>query len=254
MSARERLRALHPARHGPAVEATAADDPIEPVAPEPEPPPRAAPGARRVGRLVRRWIPETVQSARWDPGRPGALALTVVAALAAVLAAAGVWLDRPSPQPVAPLPTLAAAPVSAVPDPPDELVVSVVGKVADPGLVRLPAGSRVADALEAAGGKLPGSEFLGLNLARKLSDGEQLLVGIAPPPGSPAGAGQVRLINLNTATQDQLETLPGIGPVTAQSILDWRAEHGSFTSVDQLLQVSGIGDATLAKLEDLVTV
>lgn len=180
-----------------------------------------------------------------------------MAAVAAILAAAGVWLDRPVAQPVAALPALNPAPVSSAPAPPDELVVSVVGKVANPGLVRLPEGARVADALAAAGGRLPGTEIIGLNLARKLSDGEQLLVGITPPPGRAApGAvsGGQTLVNLNTATQEQLEQLPEIGPVTAQRILDWRAEYGRFDSVNQLLEVSGIGPATLEQIEDLVRV
>jgi competence protein ComEA len=128
------------------------------------------------------------------------------------------------------------------------VVVDVVGRVRRPGLVRLPAGSRVDDAVRAAGGAVPGTDLSGVNLARVLVDGEQIAVGItprAPPPGasgsSAAGAG---LINLNTATAEQLDSLPGIGPVLAQRILDWRTEHGRFVSADQLRQVSGIGEAT----------
>lgn len=142
----------------------------------------------------------------------------------------------------------------------DEVVVDVAGKVRRPGIVRLPAGSRVVDALEAAGGPRPGVDLTGLNLARVLTDGEQVLVGqpaalgpaAAPAPGAaPAGG---TLVNLNTAAQAELETLPGVGPVTAMSILEWRAENGAFSSVDELLEVSGIGEATLAEIAPYVTI
>ncbi|MGH3919360.1 MAG: helix-hairpin-helix domain-containing protein [Pseudonocardiaceae bacterium] len=221
------------------------------------------PAASGGGRLVRRWVPGPLRDARWEPGRPGALALSLVAALAAVIAAVGVWRERPVPEPVPVLPLVTAAaptataPPAAVP----EVVVSVAGRVARPGLVRLPDGTRVADALAAAGGPLPGTDLMGLNIARRLSDGEQLLVGVAPPPGQPADgaalgtpAGTSRKVDLNTATLEQLDVLPGVGPVTAQRILDWRAAHGRFTSVDQLREVDGIGPARLARLKDLVRV
>lgn len=140
-----------------------------------------------------------------------------------------------------------------------EVVVDVAGKVRRPGIVRLPAGSRVVDALEAAGGPRRGVDLTGLNLARVLTDGEQVVVGL-PAAGGPAAAaapGSVptrgTLVNLNTATQAELETLPGVGPVTATSILEWRAEQGAFSSVDELLEVSGIGDATLAEIAPHVT-
>jgi competence protein ComEA len=142
------------------------------------------------------------------------------------------------------------------------VVISVVGKVARPGLVRVPDGARVADALEAAGGALPGTDLVALNLARRVSDGEQLLVGVAPPPGQaavgaapPAGEpGDVALVDLNTATLEQLDTLPGVGPVTAQRILDWRTANGRFTSIDQLREVSGIGETRFSRLKDLVRI
>jgi len=136
----------------------------------------------------------------------------------------------------------------------------VVGWVAHPGLVRLPDGTRVADALAAVGGALPGTDLMDLNIARRLSDGEQLLVGVAPPPGQPAGSmasgtsGAPRVVDLNAATLEQLDGLPGVGTVTAQRILDWRAAHGRFTSVDQLREISGIGQARLAHLKGLVRV
>ena len=137
--------------------------------------------------------------------------------------------------------------------PSDQIVVDVVGKVRRPGITVLPVGSRVVDAVRAAGGMRPGVEPGTVNLARVLTDGEQVVIGLpqagnfpsggsAPPgPGSPAGA----LVNLNTADQATLETLPGVGPVTAAAILEWRAQNGGFTSVDELLEVSGIGDAIL---------
>lgn len=199
--------------------------------------------------------------------------VSAVAALAAVIAAVGVWRERPIPEPAPALPLIAAHQSAQPSAPPSaaaqELVVSVVGRVARPGLVHVRDGSRVADALDAAGGAVPGTDLLGLNLARKLSDGEQLLVGVAPPPGQPAAGGAQgaagaaagdaadgpgSAVDLNTATLEQLDALPGVGPVTAQRILDWRTEHGRFTSVDQLREVSGIGEAKYAKLKGLVRV
>jgi competence protein ComEA len=144
--------------------------------------------------------------------------------------------------------------------PGEVVIVDVAGKVRHPGIVTLPVGSRVVDALEAAGGARAGVDLADLNLARVLVDGEQLLVGLAPaaswaPTGSTAGPSVAAgLVNINTADQATLETLPGVGPVTAQAILDWRTENGAFTSVDELLEVDGIGEVTLAELRDLVTV
>lgn len=157
--------------------------------------------------------------------------------------------------------TPASAPTSPVAPP---VVVDVAGKVRHPGIVELPAGARVVDALDAAGGARVGVDTRSLNLARPLVDGEQIVVGYDVPSMAagqvPAGgAGQtgsaptstgeaIAPVGLNTATAEQLETIPGIGPVTAQAILAWRTEHGAFTTVDQLLDVSGIGDATLAEM------
>jgi competence protein ComEA len=215
----------------------------------------------RGGRLIQRWVPAPLRDARWQPGRPGALILSLVAALAAVVAAVGVWRERPVPEPAPALPLVtAAARASSVPPPPGtahEVVVSVVGRVARPGLIRLPDGTRVADALAAVGGALPGTDLMDLNIARRLSDGEQLLVGVTPPPGLPVGSvasGASRMVDLNAATLEQLDGLPGVGPATAQRILDWRVAHGRFTSVDQLREVSGLGQARLAQLKNLVRV
>ncbi|MFF2511662.1 helix-hairpin-helix domain-containing protein [Streptomyces sp. NPDC058086] len=138
------------------------------------------------------------------------------------------------------------------------IVVDVSGKVRSPGLQRLPAGSRVEDALRAAGGVRPGANTEGLNRARLLVDGEQVVVGapaaVAGPVmgggsnatgigGSASGAVPSAPVSLSTATVDQLDTLPGVGPVLAQHIIDYRTQHGGFRSVDELREVNGIGDA-----------
>ncbi|MFI6434622.1 helix-hairpin-helix domain-containing protein [Streptomyces sp. NPDC050759] len=140
-----------------------------------------------------------------------------------------------------------------------EIVVDVGGKVREPGIQRLPAGSRVADALKAAGGVRPGTNTDTLNRARFLVDGEQVIVGgpAAPAPapgtGGPAAGGPAAApVSLNTATVDQLDTLPGVGPVLAQHIVDYRTQHGGFRSVDELREVNGIGDRRFADLRNLV--
>ncbi|MER5938751.1 ComEA family DNA-binding protein [Streptomyces sp. NPDC001928] len=149
-----------------------------------------------------------------------------------------------------------------------EIVVDVSGKVRKPGIHRLPAGSRVADALRAAGGARPGTNTDSLNRARFLVDGEQVIVGArvalpgatgtgtggAPGTGGAAapGAAPTAPIPLNTATVDQLDTLPGVGPVLAQHIIDYRTQHGGFRSVDELREVNGIGDRRFADLQNLV--
>lgn len=141
-----------------------------------------------------------------------------------------------------------------------ELTVDVAGRVRRPGIAVLPAGSRVVDALEAAGGARPGVDLTGLNLARPLVDGEQVLVGVPAPTGVAASVGvpgaeaSGPLVNLNTADEATLETLPGVGPVTAGAIVAWRTEHGGFTAVEELLEVDGIGDATLAEIAPHVTI
>ncbi len=142
---------------------------------------------------------------------------------------------------------------------PTELVVDVIGEVATPGIVTVPPGSRVYEAIEAAGGLDGEVDTSGVNLARVLEDGEQIIVGPAPevapgPAGSPGAAGApAGKISLNRATVEQLDTLPGVGPVTAAAIIAWRDENGSFSSVEDLLDVTGIGDVTFAELRDLVT-
>jgi len=140
-----------------------------------------------------------------------------------------------------------------------KVVVDVAGKVRRPGIAVLRQGARVVDAIRAAGGARPGVDLRALNLAQVLTDGEQIVVGgpaIAPTglaaaaSGAPPAAG---LVDLNTADQTALESLPEVGPVTAQAIIAWRTEHGGFSAVSQLLDVDGIGDATLAKLTPYVT-
>ncbi len=131
------------------------------------------------------------------------------------------------------------------------VVVHVAGKVRRPGLVRAPTGSRVADVLILAGGPLPGVDLTTLNLARQVTDGEQIIVGQPAPPGSsstapgttsnPSTAPSGSPVNLNTATLDQLDALPGVGPVLAQRILDYRTQNGPFTTIDQLQEVPGVG-------------
>jgi competence protein ComEA len=220
-------------------------------------------------------------SSPFDPGRRGVKALAAVAALVVLAAGLLAWRSRPRAEPVAAdLPGVPAAPgaprapgapaapgvpaavAPAAPGPAvlpatgGEIVVAVAGKVRRPGLVRLPPGSRVADAIEAAGGILPGTDLATVNLARKVTDGELIVVGVPAPAGGgsvgpDASGGKV---NLNNATLAQLDTLPGVGQVLAQRILDWRTSHGGFRSVADLRQVDGIGDSRYEQLKDLVTV
>jgi competence protein ComEA len=218
---------------------------------------------------------------RADPGRAGVVALCVVGAIAVLVTVLTLIRDSPPTVVSAKLPPVdmvsTAAPTSgpAPPSPTEPVVVSVVGLVHTPGLVTLAPGARIADALDAAGGALDGADVLGLNMARRVEDGEQIVVGIGAPPGQPAEMGSsvvsdtgpsgekgvpdnnsesTGLVDLNSATVEQLDTLPGIGPVTAQAIIAWRDANGRFGSVDQLGDVDGIGPARLDKLRDLVRV
>jgi competence protein ComEA len=151
---------------------------------------------------------------------------------------------------------------TAAPGGVSSLLVHVAGRVRHPGVVRLAAGARVQDALRAAGGALPGSDLVGINLAQLLSDGEQVLVaragrgstvstggsGGAATGESGAGATGSATVDLNTGDVSALDGLPGVGPVLAQRIVDWRTAHGRFTSIDELDEVSGIGDKLMAEI------
>jgi len=248
--------------------------------------------------LLPRWLPDDpaagaagwIAKVRADPGRAGAIALAAIAAIAVLVAIFTLMRDQPAPVRSAKLPPVEAvssashgtgpAP-TAKPDQP--VVVSVVGLVHTPGLVTLAPGARIADALKAAGGTAEGADTIGLNMARQVDDGEQIVVGIAPikgqpsvlgssvssgtaapgPPGSgshsdhpnrPDKPARSEVVNLNTATVQQLDALPGVGPVTAAAIVGWRDANGKFTSIDQLAQVEGIGPARLEKLRPLVRV
>ncbi|HZU48243.1 MAG TPA: ComEA family DNA-binding protein [Mycobacterium sp.] len=243
--------------------------------------------------LLPRWLPESsphtdagwLARIRADPGRAGVIALAAIAALAVLVTVFTVLRNRPAPVMSAKLPPVemvssASRSPTASPSPRTDqpVVVSVVGLVHKPGLVTLAPGARIADALSAAGGAMDGADTIGLNMARQLGDGEQIVVGIAPAKGQPAALGSSvtsgtpgapvtsakpsgsaspkpgEAINLNTATVQQLDTLPGIGPVTAAAIVAWREANGKFTSVDQLAEVDGIGPARLDKLRPLVRI
>jgi len=127
------------------------------------------------------------------------------------------------------------------------LVVHVAGDVQNPGVFALPLGSRVIDAIDAAGGVLAGADTTTVNLARLIEDGEQIVVGRTALQTS-------ALLDLNTATIEELDRLPGVGPVIAQRIVAWRTEHGRFRTIDQLKDVSGVGAATFASLRKLIAV
>lgn len=199
-------------------------------------------------------VAEALGGASYSPGRRGALALVAVAVVAALMGGAVLLRGRSSEQPLVVPPAAGDAVSAAGP----QLVIDVEGSVRHPGLVRLPDGARVDDALRAAGGVLRGASTTGLNLARKLTDGEQVLVGApgaapgAAAAGPPATAGG--LLDLNLATVQDLDALPGIGPVLAQRIVDWRTAHGRFGSVDQLREVDGIGESKYAQLKAKVRV
>ena len=199
--------------------------------------------------------------ARWDPGRYGARSLWMAGFLAAVLLGGWTWLDRPRVEPVDRPPqvssTASAPPVGEVADSSATVVVSVVGQIVRPGLVTLPSGSRVADAITAAGGLLPEADPASVNLAAVVADGEQVTVGLPgaiPVGGSGPGAAPGGLVDLNAAGVAELDALPGIGPVLAQRIVDHRDREGPFRSVDELDDVPGIGPAIAAQLAELVTV
>lgn len=243
-------------------------------------------------------LPSTLAGGRYAVSRQAVagVALVVVAVVAMLVGRFVLAREDAAPQPVAveqgdPAPAGGAAPAGGEADAAEtdpaaatapgqpttaQVTVHVVGQVRRPGVVTLAPGSRVADAIDEAGGTSGRADLSGVNLARLLVDGEQVVVpkpgqtptaavgapptgaapaGAAPgaaPPGGAAAPGAT--VNLNTADLATLETLPGVGPVLAQRILDWRTEHGRFTAVEELGEVSGIGDKIYAQLAPKVTV
>ena len=181
-------------------------------------------------------------------------AITVTLGLTVLLLLGARWLDRSE---TTSAPAAAPVRVRAGPAVRPKVVVDVAGAVRRPGLYRFADGSRVADAIERAGGPTPKAFLEALNLAAPLADGQQVLVprkvagslSVLPGTGGAALAGPV---SLSAATLEQLDTLPGVGPVTAQKILDYRTAHGAFRSVEELDAVPGIGPATIEELRELV--
>ena len=196
----------------------------------------------------------------WSPRALRALAVL----LGALLLVVGYWWWQGRARPIVTVPdAVPTAPPVASQAPGEDVTVHVRGKVMRPGIVTLPAGSRVNDAIEAAGGLRPGASSGPLNLARVLVDGEQVAVGVrdaaAPQQGSgdtsgTATGGAGAPLDLNAATAGELESLPGIGPVLAGRIVQWRIDNGPFPDVEVLGEVSGIGDALMAQLRPLVRV
>lgn len=244
--------------------------------PAPVPPPGRHAHPRRAGPRdrVSGWfgdrLPDALRGRVALSGQHGAV---VLALLGMALAVAG-WLALrsgadsavvPPPRlvtatgPAAPTASVGATPRAGASPASGSVVVDVAGKVRRPGIVTLPVGSRVQDAIRRAGGARPGVSLTSVNLARPLVDGEQILVGggAVPPGVAPSAVGSTpgsgSLVNINSAGLSDLDTLPGVGPVTAQKILDWRSAHGAFTSVDELLEVDGIGTKTLADIAPHVT-
>ena len=245
--------------------------------PDPDPPPDDE---------VDAWVVEDDDPPPRRPPRPSRPRPTVsrgaavvgmlIAAFALVVAAPRVLSGGSDPQPLPSRPqpsvltssaagTARALSVSMPPpsSPGAHVLVHVVGQVRHPGLVRLDSGARVADALRKAGGTTRRADLSAVNLARVVADGEQVFVpapGQSPPVpvarGSTAApsAGGGAPVDLNTATEADLDTLPGVGPVIAGRIVAWRQEHGRFTSIEELTEVSGIGDATLERLRPLVRI
>lgn len=252
---------------------------LGPSTPSPQP---------RLGGLHDR-LPGFVHARLGGAGLTAQHVVVVVAVVVGFLALAVWWVVASKPSEVAPISTVESsappagsssthlsesgkepAEASVADTASGPVIVDVTGKVRRPGIVSLPSGSRVADAIDKAGGPLrTGIDLSSINLARVLVDGEQIVVGLPPvttaapdpgtsstetPPATSSTPAPTTLVNLNTATLEQLDTLPGVGPVTGQAILDWRTDNGQFTTVEELIEIDGIGEVTLAELRDLVTV
>lgn len=182
------------------------------------------------------------------------LGLALVAALALVgsrLARTGSARQQPA--------AAALRGLKATPAPAARIVVDVVGAVRRPGLYRLRDGARIADAVSRAGGATPRADVAQINLAAPLADGMQIVVpargtGASGAPSLPVGtASSTVKVSLSSATAEQLDTLPGVGPITAQKIIDWRTTHGPFRSIEALDEIPGIGPARIEQLRELVT-
>lgn len=204
---------------------------------------------------------------RLDSLSRGELAGLVIVVVATLLGA-GLWYTRSLPRPVditapanavSPVVSAGAAPFASPTPSPVPIIVDVAGWVRKPGVYEFATGDRVIDAVNRAGGARKGADLTTLNLAAPLTDGTQIVV---PKPGAtaPGGTGTTSttggatLININTASETDLETLPGVGPVTAAAIIDYRTQNGPFATVDDLIDVSGIGPATLEDMRPFVTV
>lgn len=193
----------------------------------------------------------------------------LVLIVVATLVGAGLWYVRSLPRPVeiaapsgAASPAISGVPAVASPSSsPATIIVDVAGWVRKPGVYEFSDGDRVIDAVNRAGGARSGADLTSLNLAAPLVDGTQVVVPKAGP-NVPAGTGSsgtgstggTALVDVNTASETELETLPGVGPVTAAAIIDYRTQNGPFAAVDDLIDVSGIGPSTLEQIRPFVTV
>lgn len=207
----------------------------------------------RLQRIRQQWAPGSTTPQRparlslgpWRPRAGRGLALLLAGAV--LLAGWWWWSGRPGEIVLAADVVEPGIVLDAVDQP---VVVHILGSVRRPGLYELPPGSRVADAIDAAGGATDADALTSVNLARILVDGEQVFLN---PDGEPPGeTGAPALISLNQASASEFESLPGVGPVLAQRIVAWRIAHGPFRSVDELGEVSGIGDAILTQIRPLV--